>query len=173
MTSLAVSPHLDGSSRMSLPMRNTARSIAAAALSFCALAPWACGPPGPENGRARLAGTYVFADRRVPTTDINPAFRSASLKLMPDGTAQQICEYKDGTKYESSGMTWTYRGDGNIHLSPLKDCSWVWGELMDRREGLLETPQGGASLVVEWSRKPVILMHPDLNAFYEWQGPAK
>ena len=85
----------------------------------------------------------------------------------------QICEYKDGTKYESSGMTWTYRGDGNVHLSPLKDCSWVWGELMDRGEGSLETPQGGASLVVEWGRNPVILMHPDINAFYEWQGPAK
>ena len=153
--------------------RSTAKVIAAAALSACSFALSACGPPGPEKGRARLVGVYVFADRRVPTTEINPAFRSAALTLMPDGTAHQTCEYTNGTKYESSGITWSYGGDGNVYLSPLKDCSWVWGELMDRREGLLEKPAGGASLIVEWGPKPVILMHPDINAFYEWQGPAK
>jgi hypothetical protein len=158
---------------MSLSIRSTGKCIAWIVLSTCSVTIWACGPPAPEKGRARLAGTYVFADRRVPTGYINPAFRSASLVLMPDGSAHQICEYKDGTKYESSGMTWTYRGDGNVYLSPLKDCSWVWDVSMDRREGPLETPRGGASLVVEWSRPPVILMDPDLNAYFEWQRPAK
>ncbi len=142
-------------------------------LLACTLAIWACGAPGAEKGRIRLVGRYVLADHRAPTTDVNPAFRSASLVLMPNGGASQICEYNDGTKYESSGMTWTYGGDGNVHLSPLKDCSWVWSTLLQPREGPLDRPRSGASLIVEWGRSPVILMDPDVNAFYEWQGPAR
>jgi len=125
--------------------------------------------PTAEEGRTRLVGRYQFFDRRVPTSDVNPSYRSASLVLRADGTAVQTCEYKDSTKYVSSGMTWEYRGDGNVHLSPLKDCSWVMGALMEPREGPLEAPRGGASLIVEWGPKPNILMDPDLNAFYQWQ----
>jgi hypothetical protein len=133
----------------------------------------ACGAPGPEKGRARFVGMYVLADRRVPTTDVNPEFRLGSLVLMSDGNARQVCEFKNGARYESSRMTWAYDGDGNVSLSPLKDCSWVWGAFLDHREGPLESPRSGASLIVEWNRHPVILMDPDVNAFYEWQGPPR
>ena len=160
---------------MRLSVRRIARGIITAfPLLACSLPIWGCGgAPGSEEGRVRLAGRYVLADRRVPTGDINPALRAGSLVLMPDGTARQVCEFNDGTKYESSGMTWTYRGDGNVQLSSLKDCSWVWGAFLESREGPLDPPRRGASLIMEWGRSPVILMDPDVNAYYEWQGPPR
>jgi len=155
-------------------MRLTRNAIVTViALLACGLAISACGAPNAEEGRSRLVGTYVLADRRVPASEINPGYRSASLVLMPGGAARQICEFKNGVNYESSGMTWKYMGDGNVTLTPLKDCSWVWGPLLELREAPSEAPRMGASLIVEWSRNPVILMDPDVNAFYEWQGPPK
>jgi hypothetical protein len=122
--------------------------------------------PNAEQGRARLAGRYVYADlRRGYGSVINPNFKSASLELRGDGTAAQTCEFKDGKRYQSRGAKWSYDGDGNVWITPLKDCSWVYGD----RDGPLDVPTTGASLIVEWGRKPVIVMDPDLNAFYEHQ----
>src|SRR5215475_5307902 len=100
--------------------------VTVVALLACSFVISACGAPTADEGRARLVGTYVLADRRVQTSEISPAYRSASLVLLPGGVARQICEFRDGAKYESSGMTWKYSDDGNVTLSPLKDCSWVW-----------------------------------------------
>lgn len=159
---------------MPVPVGRRARSTVNALAALAVLAVPGCSrPPTAEEGRAKLVGAYQFFDLRQPATDVNPAFKNASLLLRADGTAVQTCEYKDGTKYESSGMTWVYRGDGNVHLSPLKDCSWVYGDLLEPREGSVERPRGGASLIVEWGRKPNIVMHPDRNAFYEWQERPK
>jgi hypothetical protein len=107
---------------------------------------------------------YSYVDRRVPTSEIGPNFKSASLDLRTDGTVLQACDFRDGKRYEGRA-TWSYDGDGNVFIKPLKDCSWVY----DDRDGPLEVPQKAASLIVEWGRKPVILMHPDVNAFYEHQ----
>jgi hypothetical protein len=151
---------------MSLPVgRPVKPSIVFAALVICA-AHSACGrTPTAEEGRRRLAGNYAYFDRRVPATEINPNFRTASLELRTDGSASQTCEFKDGKRYQFSGAKWSYDGGGNVSITPLKDCSWVYGN-MDRDEPL-EVPKTGASLIVEWAGKPVIVMHPDLNAFYE------
>ena len=131
------------------------------------------GPPGVDEGSARLVGAYRLFDSRSSFEGINPSYKSASLVLRPDGTALQVCIYHDGTKYESSGMTWAYRGDGNVHLSPFKDCSWVHRGAFVLREGPLEKPEGGASLIVQWGNQPNILIHPDLNPFYQWQEAVK
>lgn len=148
---------------MSLPVRRVKPSIVFAALVICA-ALSACGRiPGADEGRRRLAGSYGYFDRRVPATAINPNFRNASLELRPDGSASQTCEFKDGKRYQSEGAKWSYDGGGNVSVTPLKDCSWVYGD----RDEPLDVPKTGASLIVEWAGKPVIVMHPDLNAFYE------
>jgi hypothetical protein len=149
---------------MSLPVgRRVKPSIVFAALAICA-ALSACGrTPRAEEGRRRLAGNYAYFDLRVQANAINPNFRSASLELRTDGSASQTCEFKDGKRYQSSGANWSYDGGGNVSITPLKDCSWVY----DDRDEPLEVPKTGASLIVEWAGKPVIVMHPDLNAFYE------
>ena len=67
-------------------------------------------------------------------------------------------------------MTWSCDGEGNVRLSPLKDCSWVYGLLAHPREGPMDRPGRGASLIVEWGRRPVIVLDPDLDAYYEWQS---
>jgi hypothetical protein len=154
----------EGALVMSLPVgRRVKPSIVFAALVICA-ALSACGrTPRAEEGRRRLAGDYAYFDRRVPASAINPNFRSASLELRTDGSASQTCEFKDGKRYQSSGAKWSYDGGGNVSITPLKDCSWVYGD----RDEPLEVPKTGASLIVEWAGKPVIVMHPDLNAFYE------
>jgi len=134
---------------------------------FMGLNAGCAGKPAAEEGRARLAGRYDLLDGRQPSSGVNPAFKSASLLLQADGSAAQTCEYRDGTRYESVGMKWIYRGDGNVHLSPLKDCSWVWDPWEgENREGPREPARHGASLVVEWRSQPNILMDPDLNVFY-------
>jgi len=119
--------------------------------------------PNFEEGQRRLAGSYTYFDRRGQN-EINSNFKSGSLELRADGTALQTCEFKDGKRYQSSGARWSYDGDGNVSIDPLKDCSWV-NPL--NRDGPLEVPKTGASLIVEWGRRPVIVMHPDINAFYE------
>jgi hypothetical protein len=92
------------------------------------------------------------------------------LLLRADGSAVQTCEYRDGTRFESVDMKWTYRGDGNVHLSPLKDCSWVWPPWEgEDRELPREPARHGASLIVEWDSPLSILMDPDLNVFYARQ----
>ena len=151
---------------MSLSVSRTRRGsivLATLAISFSSSA---CRrPPSADEGRGRLAGQYSYFDRRVPEGEINPNFKSASLELRADGTALQTCEFKDGKKYRSSGARWSYNGDGNVSIDPIKDCSWVYGD----RDGPLDLPKKGASLIVEWAGKPTIVMHPDLNAFYEHQ----
>jgi hypothetical protein len=155
---------VDRAAAMSLPVARVVKpSILLAALVIWPVVS-ACGrTPQAEEGRRRLAGNYAYFDRRVPVTEINPNFRSAWLELRADGSASQACEFNDGKRYQSSGAKWSYDGGRNVWITPLKDCSWVYGD----RDDPLEMPKTGASLIVEWAGKPIIVMHPDLNAFYE------
>ena len=137
--------------------------LGVAVLAICGAVSGCRPAPNAVEGRRRLAGRYSYADLR--NAYINPHFKSASLELRADGTASQTCEFKDGTRYHSSRMTWSYHGAGNVHIDPLKDCSWVY----PGSGGALEVPKTGASLIVEWYDRPIILMDPDINAFYEHQ----
>jgi hypothetical protein len=109
--------------------------LAVAALAICGAVSGCRPAPNAVEGRRRLAGRYSYADLR--NAYINPQFKSASLELRADGTASQTCEFKDGVRYHSSRMTWSYEGTGNVSIDPLKDCSWVYSG----SGGALEVPK--------------------------------
>jgi hypothetical protein len=104
--------------------RLTRPLISLATLPLCVAMAACRQPPNEEDGRRRLTGTYTYFDRRGPS-EINSNFKSSSLELRADGAASQICQFKDGKRYQSSGATWSYNGIGNVSIDPLKDCSWV------------------------------------------------
>lgn len=100
---------------MSLSMGRAARASIAFGTLAIAVATPACRRTHAEDGRARLAGHYTYADLRSGYgTVINPNFKSASLELRADGTAFQTCEFKDGKRYQSTGAKWRYDGDGLV-----------------------------------------------------------
>jgi len=143
-----------------------ARPLTLAACVFAASS--GCRPgPGQAEGTRRLTGEYVLRDER-PAAPRNPNYRTGTLRLNADGTGVQRCTFQDGT-FETP-LTWKYDGEGSVSLSPFKDCSWVWST-MGRREGALDKPAHGASLIVEWGSKPSIVIDPDLNPTYDWVGP--
>jgi hypothetical protein len=129
----------------------------------------ACGAaPTAEEGTRRLIGEYVLRDDR-PDSERNPEWRTAKLVLKPDGLGLQTCTFRDGRSLELP-LRWKYDGRGNVSLDPLKDCSWVWSTL-EKREGPMEKPTSGASLIVGWAARPSIILDPDLNPTYDWIGP--
>lgn len=155
---------------MSVTLRHWLFRVSGLGILAGAVMPGCGSRPEPEEARTRLVGVYRLQDRRASGAGVNPELTSATLTLSDDGKMLQECKYKDGSVYRSSGAAWSYRGDGNVHLSSLKDCSWVYGEVVRSREGPLEAPKGGGSLIVEWSSKPVIVLHPDVNAYYQWEN---
>lgn len=114
----------------------------------------------PEEAKKVLIGEYdlfIGSNQNYERKDID----SSSLKLLSDGTFRQQCKYKDNTEIVLDG-TWNY-SKGKVNFSKFADCAGAWPVNW-------ATKDGGASLVVEMSDSPTILLNPDISIFYAKEG---
>jgi hypothetical protein len=124
----------------------------------------------PQRGSAeQLAGEYrlVINPGQVikgGLGEISSALESERLILYGDGTFEQECRFKNGEHFRSEKRSWRL-DERNADFSLLKNCA-----------GFLLNGNGeetGASLIVEFGKPNLILLHPDVNVYYEQvkQGP--
>jgi len=115
----------------------------------------ACSSESPETYKKHVPGTYelyVGSNQTFARRD----FSESSLSIKSDGTFDQSCLYRSPQPALHSSGTWTIV-DRNIHFDTFIDCAGVYPP---------DSTFKGASLIVEWSQKPQILLHPDANIFY-------
>src|SRR6266700_1696276 len=112
---------------------------------------WLCGcSPTPRNPRAALVGQY-----KLHTGTGNCSGRgieSSMLELRADGTSEQRDRFKDGSQFGTAGK-WEYEGDDHIAIDNLRITTT--GEI-DKNASPIH-----ASLIVQWSKPPNILLNPD------------
>lgn len=82
---------------------------------------------------------------------------SSELELRPDGTLEQRDQFKDGSRFVTAGK-WQYDGDDHISIDNLRITTT--GEI-DRNASPIH-----ASLIVEWSKAPNILLNPDDDCLF-------
>ena len=113
-----------------------------------------------DEAKSKLTGTYdlvVGANQMVSRKD----FARSTLTLVNDGTFVQDCVFTNG-QTETVRGEWNY-SDKQIKLSSFKDCAGAWPASSDGKAT-------GASLVVELTAPPTILVSPDMNLYYRRQG---
>jgi hypothetical protein len=115
-----------------------------------------CGrDPGPAEARLQLTRQYRLV---LNSRTVDPQLDSSDLVLRADGTFVQRCRFKDRPREEVAG-TWSFSPPRNVFFSRFRDCARVFGDF---------PPDGGASLIVEFSNPPVIVLSPDIvGVFYE------
>jgi hypothetical protein len=109
----------------------------------------------PSDPRAALVGHY-----RLHVGHGNCAGRgieSSALELRPDGTSEQLDQFKDGSRFMTAGK-WHYDGDDHISIDNLR--ATTTGEI-DKNAS-----PGLASLIVQWSKPPNILLNPDDDCLF-------
>jgi len=79
------------------------------------------------------------------------------LELLPDGRSEQRDRFKDGSLYVTPGK-WRYSADNHVDLDDLRITTT--GEI-DKNASPIN-----ASLIVEWSKPPSILLNPDDDCFF-------
>lgn len=82
---------------------------------------------------------------------------SSKLILQEDGIFIQSCIYKDDNELHSRG-TWRYDDKvGELFITDFLDCA-----------GVNPIPQkSSGNLVLSFTKRPIILLNPDANVFYE------
>ena len=151
----------------------TARSVGLIALLFLpvgAYVAWTNVDPAHSKAREhlQLVGEYrlVINPGQVVKGglgELSSSLESESLLLHADGSFEQECRFRSGERFRAEKRSWRF--DGNVVFSMIKDCSGFLG-----RNG----EETAASLVVEFGKPNLILLHPDVNVYYEHvkQGPA-
>lgn len=112
----------------------------------------------PGNSRAALVGQY-----RLHVGNGNCSGRgieNSILELRPDGTSEQRDRFVDGSKFVTAGK-WQYDGDDHISIDHLRTTATLE---IDK-----QASPTFASLIVEWSKPPVILLNPDDDCFFDKQ----
>jgi hypothetical protein len=112
--------------------------------------------PSAKEGRAKLVGHYQL---HIGSSCAENGIEFASLTLDPTGKYGQEGKFKNGTSYKIGGKKWEYNGDGNIWLDGLRV-----GKSLEISP---EAEMTNASLIVEFSQSPSILLDPDANCFFE------
>ena len=115
-----------------------------------------CGrDPDPAEARVQVTRQYRLV-LNAPAVD--PQFDSSDLVLRADGTFVQRCRFKHKPADDVTG-TWSFSPPHNVFFSQFRDCARVFGGVF-RDEA--------ASLIVEFSNPPVIVLSPDaVGVFYE------
>jgi len=110
--------------------------------------------PGTEEARKMLVGSYLLDQETAANAKV-----TSSLVLRSDGTMSQLCKAANGEIRRADGR-WTYPvgSSPNILLEPFVDCAGVFPDDHRGRD---------SSLIVEFNGgSPLILVNPDLDAFY-------
>lgn len=111
----------------------------------------------PDNPRQYFAGDYeLVVTSGYESSASWPEWERLVLRI--DGTYSQSFALKTDEVLEFDDGTWSYK-DRRMHLDTWRDSAGLWRS--DPGEAL------GAHLIVELSEPPLILLHPDLNVFYE------
>jgi hypothetical protein len=104
----------------------------------------------PNNPQAALVGQYKLHVGKGNCS--GRGIENSILELRPDGTSEQRDHFKDGSQFVTAGK-WQYNGDDHISIDNLRITNT--GEI-DRNASAIH-----ASLIVEWSKTPNILLNPD------------
>lgn len=115
-----------------------------------------CGrDPDPAEARVQLTRQYRLI---LNSRAVDPQLDSSDLVLRADGTFVQRCRFKHKPGEEVIG-TWSFSPPHNVFFSHFRDCARVFGGV---------SRDNAASLIVEFSNPPVIVLSPDVvGVFYE------
>jgi hypothetical protein len=131
-------------------MRKAVRRVAI--LAACMMQA-ACGS---QSGKVYFPGTYelfVGTNESYSRSD----FTKSTLLIRADGTFEQSCSYTSPQSNRNTKGTW-HSDETRISFDPFLDCAGVF-PFWDIK---------GGSLLVEGSTtKPLLLLNPDVNIFYE------
>ena len=109
----------------------------------------------PGEARTQLTGRYRLVLNSRP---VDLQLDSSDLTLNADGTALQRCHFKNRPVEQVVG-TWSFTAPRNVFFSRFIDCARVFAG---------PSQDGAASLIVEFSDPPVIVLNPDIvGVFYE------
>jgi hypothetical protein len=112
----------------------------------------------PAELKSKLVGQYHLV---FHSTGTNPQLKSSELTLSSTGESVLRCQFKDGSVHEVKGQ-WDVSPPKNVFLSRFEDCAGVFGTPSSAND-----PRA-ASLIVELSNPPVIVLDPDIvGVFYE------
>jgi hypothetical protein len=108
----------------------------------------------PSNPSAALVGQYKLHVGKGNCS--TRGIESSTLELRSDGTSEQRDRFKDGSQFVTPGK-WQSGGD-NVALDALRITTT--GEIDKNASPIY------ASLIVEWSKPPNILLNPDDDCFF-------
>jgi hypothetical protein len=109
----------------------------------------------PSNPSAALVGQYKL---HIGNGNCSArGIESSTLELLPDGRSEQRDRFKDGSQFVTPGK-WRYSADNHVALDDLRITTT--GEI-DKNASPIN-----ASLIVEWSKPPNILLNPDDDCFF-------
>ena len=109
----------------------------------------------PNDPRSALVGQY-----QLHVGQGNCAGRgiaSSTLELRSDGTSEQRDQFQDGSRFVTAGK-WHYAGDDHIAIDKLRATTTLE---IDKNAS-----PDFASLIVQWSKPPNILLNPDDNCMF-------
>jgi len=109
----------------------------------------------PSDPRTALVGHY-----RLHVGHGNCAGReieTSTLELRPDGTSEQSDQFKDGSRFVTAGK-WQYDGGDHISIDNLRTTTTLE---IDKNASA-----NHASLIVQWSKPPNILLNPDDDCLF-------
>jgi hypothetical protein len=110
----------------------------------------------PSNPRAALVGQYKL---HVGTGKCSGrGIESSTLELRDDGTSEQRDKFNDGSQFVTPSK-WRLDSDGDVAFDNLRITST--GEV-DKNASPVH-----ASLVVQWSKEPNILLNPDDDCLFK------
>jgi hypothetical protein len=113
-----------------------------------------CNRPVDEaEARRQLSGRWVLNTERNCTYG---AIESDELVLFPDGRMGQHLKLRDGRAFDSTNERWSFMPKTNVGLESR------WNFPADAKAPTKESE----SLIVEFGRRPVIVIDPDSNCFY-------
>lgn len=114
--------------------------------------------PSPMEAKKELIGQYKLFIGADKTFIRNKDLLSSTLVLRSDGTFEEECIFQNKGRSTIDG-SWHYF-EGNVQFSRFRDCAGVWPSEIVKEDG-------AASLIVRFSKPPIILISPDVNVFYE------
>jgi hypothetical protein len=109
-----------------------------------------------DEMKGKLSGTYELIVGPKQPISRKDLLRS-SLTMTQDGRFSQVCVFQGGVTEAIDG-TWNLI-EGGIQFSSFKDCAGVWPLNLKGNDT-------GASLIIEMSSPPTILLSPDVNVYY-------
>jgi hypothetical protein len=115
----------------------------------------ACNRP-PSDPRAALVGHYRLHVGNGSGCS-GRGIESSTLELRVDGTSQQQDVFKDGSRFVTRGA-WRLDGASGVAIDDLRITTT--GEI-DKDASPIH-----ASLIVQWTAKPNILLNPDDNCLF-------